>query len=241
MAAAVARPGPLRAHPRPPRLCPRAGRRPRPQSGAVSAARASPAPGPAARPGLTVPVCVRSLQGALVSGWAGARRTAAGAARPGAPLLRAGGRHLGEEQRRGRLGVIPEQSRGEGAGRERGWCPDCARSPQGAVGALLLQLLRHIAGLRSLPDAQTERRLPWRSSLPSQPAGQLLWPGEGGGGLPGGTPDETGRELGEADSRSRALGRVSGESLLLNDLVQSHSVCPYLCFLFWILLHELSS
>ncbi|XP_063269732.1 death ligand signal enhancer isoform X2 [Prinia subflava] len=40
----------------------------------------------------------------------------------------------------------------------------------GAVGALLLQLLRHIAWLRSLPDARTERRLPWRSSLPPQPA-----------------------------------------------------------------------
>ncbi|XP_054372434.1 death ligand signal enhancer isoform X1 [Molothrus ater] len=40
----------------------------------------------------------------------------------------------------------------------------------GAVGALLLQLLRQIAGLRSLQDARTERRPPWRSSLPPQPA-----------------------------------------------------------------------
>ncbi|XP_039558642.1 death ligand signal enhancer [Passer montanus] len=40
----------------------------------------------------------------------------------------------------------------------------------GAVGALLLQLLRQIAGLRSLQDARTERRLPWRSALPPQPA-----------------------------------------------------------------------
>ncbi|KAL2299558.1 hypothetical protein Nmel_014221, partial [Mimus melanotis] len=40
----------------------------------------------------------------------------------------------------------------------------------GAVGALLLQLLRQIAWLRSLPDSRTERRLPWCSSLPSQPA-----------------------------------------------------------------------
>ncbi|XP_059716508.1 death ligand signal enhancer isoform X2 [Haemorhous mexicanus] len=40
----------------------------------------------------------------------------------------------------------------------------------GAVGALLLQLLRQIAGLRSLQDARTERRLPWRSSLSPEPA-----------------------------------------------------------------------
>ncbi|XP_014116670.1 PREDICTED: death ligand signal enhancer [Pseudopodoces humilis] len=40
----------------------------------------------------------------------------------------------------------------------------------GAVGAVLLQLLRQIAGLRSLPDSRTERRLPWSSSLPPQPA-----------------------------------------------------------------------
>lgn len=33
--------------------------------------------------------------------WPGARRKAAAPARPGAPLLRAGGRHLGEEQRAG--------------------------------------------------------------------------------------------------------------------------------------------
>ncbi|XP_031980818.1 death ligand signal enhancer isoform X1 [Corvus moneduloides] len=39
----------------------------------------------------------------------------------------------------------------------------------GAVGALLLQLLRQIAWLRSLPDARTERRLPRLSSLPTQP------------------------------------------------------------------------
>uniref|UniRef100_A0A803V9X0 DAP3 binding cell death enhancer 1 n=1 Tax=Ficedula albicollis TaxID=59894 RepID=A0A803V9X0_FICAL len=46
----------------------------------------------------------------------------------------------------------------------------CPLSPQGAVGALLLQLLRQIAWLRSLPDSRTERRLPWRSSLPPRPA-----------------------------------------------------------------------
>lgn len=186
--------------------------------------------------------CVWLLQGSRVSGWPGARRTAAAAARPGAPLLRAGGRHLGEEQRRGHVGRVPGQSRGPGSGWERGegaglLSLTLSASPQGAVGALLLQLLRQIAWLRSLPDARTERRLPWFSSLPTQPAGQRLWPGEGGGGLPDGIPacgvlTEPGRELGEADSQSRALGRVSGQSLLFNDLVQSHFVCPYLCFPF---------
>ncbi|KAF2987971.1 hypothetical protein EK904_007059, partial [Melospiza melodia maxima] len=71
----------------------------------------------------------------------------------------------------GTPGGIPEQSRGEaGAGAGAGLFPDRVRSPQGAVGALLLQLLRQIAGLRSLQDARTERRLPWRSPLPPQPA-----------------------------------------------------------------------
>lgn len=51
---------------------------------------------------------------------------------------------------------------------------------------------------------------------------------------------EAGKELGEVDNHSRALGRLSGKPLLLNDSVQSHSLCPYLCFLFWILLHQLS-
>lgn len=56
------------------------------------------------RRGLTAVLLL--LQGARVSGWPGARRrrTAAGAARPGAALLRAGGGHLGEEQLRGRWG-----------------------------------------------------------------------------------------------------------------------------------------
>ncbi|XP_074772710.1 death ligand signal enhancer isoform X2 [Athene noctua] len=38
----------------------------------------------------------------------------------------------------------------------------------GALGALLLQLVRQISWLRSLPDARREHRSPWLSSLPSQ-------------------------------------------------------------------------
>lgn len=58
------------------------------------------------------------FQSARLSGWTaprwpGARRKAAAPARPGAPLLRAGGSHLGEEQRagpgvRGREGCLQE-------------------------------------------------------------------------------------------------------------------------------------
>lgn len=42
---------------------------------------------------------------------------------------------------------------------------------QGALGALLLQLVRQISWLRSLPDARREPRSCWLSSLPSQQAG----------------------------------------------------------------------
>ncbi|XP_027600919.2 death ligand signal enhancer [Pipra filicauda] len=38
----------------------------------------------------------------------------------------------------------------------------------GALGALLLQLVRQVAWLRSLPDARRERRCPWLSPLPPQ-------------------------------------------------------------------------
>ncbi|KAM9289037.1 death ligand signal enhancer [Morus bassanus] len=38
----------------------------------------------------------------------------------------------------------------------------------GALGALLLQLVRQISWLRSLPDARREHRSPWLSSVPSQ-------------------------------------------------------------------------
>lgn len=46
---------------------------------------------------------------------------------------------------------------------------------QGAVAALLLQLVKQISWLRSLPDARREHRSSWLSSLPAQQTGQQLW------------------------------------------------------------------
>lgn len=43
--------------------------------------------------------------------------------------------------------------------------------PQGALGALLLQLVRQISWLRSLPDARREPRSCWLSALPAPQAG----------------------------------------------------------------------
>ncbi|XP_064314930.1 death ligand signal enhancer isoform X3 [Phalacrocorax carbo] len=43
----------------------------------------------------------------------------------------------------------------------------------GALGALLLQLVRQISWLRSLPDARRERRCPRLSSVPSQQTGEF--------------------------------------------------------------------
>ncbi|XP_075020124.1 death ligand signal enhancer isoform X2 [Calonectris borealis] len=46
----------------------------------------------------------------------------------------------------------------------------------GALGALLLQLVRQISWLRSLPDARREHRSRWLSSLPSQQTGEFQIP-----------------------------------------------------------------
>ncbi|XP_055667389.1 death ligand signal enhancer isoform X2 [Falco peregrinus] len=46
----------------------------------------------------------------------------------------------------------------------------------GALGALLLQLLRQISWLRSLPDARREHRSAWLSPLPSQQTGEFQIP-----------------------------------------------------------------
>ncbi|XP_015496979.1 death ligand signal enhancer, partial [Parus major] len=79
----------------------------------------------------------------------------------------------------------------------------------GAVGAVLLQLLRQIAGLRSLPDSRTERRLPWSSSLPPQPAAVT----EASAGCPG---EQLGSQFlqkasAEAVAESSSSGIPSGQ------------------------------
>nr|XP_032606695.2 death ligand signal enhancer isoform X2 [Taeniopygia guttata] len=105
----------------------------------------------------------------------GRGRCAPTSARPAcAPGL--GGGRSPERQPAGQDG--PER----GGGRRRplpGLVPRCSVREAvtwGAVGALLLQLLRQIAGLRSLQDARTERRFHRRSPLSPQPAGEFQIP-----------------------------------------------------------------
>ncbi|XP_032606695.3 death ligand signal enhancer isoform X2 [Taeniopygia guttata] len=127
------------------------------------------------------PLCARRSLWAARSGgmWRlllpGRGRCAPTSARPAcAPGL--GGGRSSERQPAGQDG--PER----GGGRRRplpGLVPRCSVREAvtwGAVGALLLQLLRQIAGLRSLQDARTERRFPRRSPLSPQPAGEFQIP-----------------------------------------------------------------